>query len=427
MEPEIQIALEKQNPWWFNKKPDTGIYRLDHYPEIHKYMGTPEIVLILGARRTGKSTLLYQLIASLKTNPEAVLFVNMDEPLLQSKAGDPGFLSTLIEEYMLQHNEITRFYVFIDEVQACKHWVQTIKTIHDVNSRIKFVLTGSTSALLKDAATTRLSGRYFATTIFPLSFQEYLEFTGLPKPSVLQKRQAASRYLQFGGFPRVVLEEDEFLKQELLKNYFQTIYMKDIIFAHDVRSSKDVFDLLYFVLSNVGVPFSYNNIAKTLGISPDTVKEYISYAEQSYLLYIVARYDPSVRKQLANPRKIYCADAGLVNSISFKFSENRGRLMENLVFVTLAREQNEIFYHKGAGECDFLVRKDRKISQATQVTLSLHDAAAKKRELKGLLEALNTYNLKEGLIVTEAEKETIEIEGKTIHVIPLYEWLEQAK
>ena len=425
MEPQLQIALEKQNPWWFKKPYDTGISRLNYYSQLQKYLNTPEILLLLGARRTGKSTLLYQLISTLKVSPEAILFINLDEPLFQSKADDPAFLSTLIEEYLLQHKDIQKYYIFIDEVQNYKYWVQTIKTLHDVNKQLKFILTGSTSVLLKNAVSTRLSGRYFTTIVYPLSFQEYLEFSDIPNPSLLQKRHAVNTYLQFGGFPRVVLEKDELLKQNILKNYFQTIYLKDIIFPHKVRSNKDVFDLLYFVLSNMGNSFSYTNMGKTLNISPDTVKEYLSYAEQSYLLYIVAKYDPSVRKQLANPRKIYGVDTGLVNSVSFKFSENRGRLIENLVFMTLIRNQKEVFYHKGINECDFVIREGRKITQAIQVTLSLQDESVKKRELKGLLEALNSYKLSEGTIVTETEKDSFEIEGKRVNVIPLYEWLEQ--
>ncbi|MBI2575129.1 ATP-binding protein [Candidatus Woesearchaeota archaeon] len=426
MEPQLQIALEKQNPWWMGKKFYTGIPRLRNYPLLQRYMPTPEILLILGARRAGKSTLAYQLIETLKTAPEAILFINLDEPLFQSKSEDPSFLSMLIEEYMVQHKDVQKFYIFIDEVQNYKHWVQTIKTLHDVNKQVKFVLTGSTSALLKNTAGMRISGRYFMVTIYPLTFKEFLEFSELQKPTLLQKRQAVNQYIQFGGFPRVVLEKDEFLKQDLLKNYFQTIYLKDIIFAHNVRNNKDVLDLLYFALSNVGTPFSYNKMAKLLNISADTVKEYLSHAEQSYLLHSVMKYDASVRKQIANPRKIYSVDTGLINSVSFKFSENRGRLMENLVFMTLVKDQKEVFYHKERHECDFLVREGRRIVQAIQVTVSLQDESVKKREMKGLLEAINSHNLPEGIIITETEKERFEIDGKKINVVPLYEWLEQS-
>src|SRR3989338_8816522 len=221
MEQQLQIALEKQNPWWFKKPYDAGISRLNYYSQLQKYLNTPEIILLLGARRTGKSTLLYQLISTLKVSPEAILFINLDEPLFQSKADDPGFLSTLIEEYMLQHKDVSMFYIFIDEVQNYSHWVQTVKILHDVNKKIKLVLTGSTSALLKNAMSTRLSGRYFTTTIFPLTIQEYAEFKKVTNLTVLEKKRAGSDYIQYGGFPRVVLEKEELLKQEILKNYFQ--------------------------------------------------------------------------------------------------------------------------------------------------------------------------------------------------------------
>jgi len=149
MDPQIQTALEKQNPWWFKKEYDTGAERLKNYPKILKFIETPEILMILGVRRGGKSTLLYQIIHHLNVQPEAVLFINMDEPLFQSKSKDAAFLSTLIEEYMLQHKTIKKFFIFIDEVQNYDYWVQTIKTLHDVNKTIKFILTGSTSTILK--------------------------------------------------------------------------------------------------------------------------------------------------------------------------------------------------------------------------------------------------------------------------------------
>lgn len=424
MEMQTKIALERQNPWWFGRDYDTGIPRLDYYPILEKYISAQEILIVLGARRTGKSTLLYQMIYSLKVKPESILYLNFDEPIFQIKADDPAFLGNLIEEYLISHKGMERLYVFIDEVQNYNYWVQTVKTFHDVNKRVKFVLTGSTAVLQRDTITTRLSGRFFSATIFPLTFREYKDFTGLKGISTVQKIHALDRYLQYGGFPRVVIENDVELKQDVLKNYFQTIYLKDIIYPHNVRNNKDVFELLYFVLSNIGAPFSYSNIANTLNISADTVKEYMSYAEQSYLIYMIPKYDHSVRKQLANPRKAYCIDTGLINSVSFRFSENLGRLIENLVFVTLAEKQKEVFYHKDKHECDFLVKDGKKIVMAIQVTVSLKDENVKKRELKGLMEAINAHSLDEGYIVTESESGMLDAEGKNIHIVPLYEWAE---
>lgn len=425
MNTQTRAALEKQNPWWFGKPFDTGINRLDFYPHLLKYLEAPEVLLLLGARRTGKSTLLLQIIKHLNVKPEAVLFINLDEPLFQSRAEDPAFLSELIEDYMLQHKDIGLFYLFIDEVQNYNHWVHTVKTLHDTCKNVRIVLTGSTSGLLQKTVITRLSGRYFHVIIRPLSFAEYLTFKGVQKASLLEKKQHAQEYLKYGAFPRVVLEKDEVLVQELLKTYFQTIYLKDIIFPHNLRNNRDVFDLLYFVISNIGRPFSYTKIAEALGLATDTVKEYLGYAEEAYLVFPVTKYDPSVRRQLANQKKFYCLDTGLVSAVSFRFSENKGWLLENLVCMTLKRRDGELFYHKGRYECDFVFKEGGKITEAIQVALSLRDQSTRERELRGLMEALDAHGLERGLIITEEESETLERDGKTIQIVPLHEWLEQ--
>ncbi len=426
MDENAKIALERQNPWWFGKEFDTGIDRLPWYPGITKYMKAREVLLLLGARRTGKSTLAYQIIRDLlnnKTYPEAILFINLDEPLFQSKSKDPMYLTEIIEYYLAQKKSIPAFYLFIDEIQNHDYWVQTIKTLYDTRKNIKIILTGSTSTLLQKEISTRLSGRYFHIIVYPLSFREYLSFKKLQKPATIEKLQYFNDYLEFGAFPRVVLEDDKDLKQELLKNYFQTIYLKDIIYPNNLRNNKDVFDLLYFLISNIGKNFSYSNIAKTLGIAVETVKEYIGCAENSYLIYTLTKYDASVKKQLANPKKIYCLDTGLINSLSFRFSENKGRLIENLVHMSLIKEKKEIYYHKENYECNFIIKEGMNIKYAVQVTLSLKDETARKREIRGLLEAMDAYNLKEGLIITEKEAEIISLDEKKIVIKPIYEWL----
>jgi len=428
MDENAKIALERQNPWWFGKEFDTGIDRLPWYPLITKFMKAREVLLLLGARRTGKSTLVYQIIRNLLDNripPEAILFINLDEPLFQSKSKDPMYLTEIIEYYLAQRRSVPAFYLFIDEIQNHDYWVQTIKTLYDTGKNIKIILTGSTSTLLQKEINTRLSGRYFHIIVYPLSFREYLGFKKLQKPATIEKLQYFNDYLEFGAFPRVVLEDDKDLKQELLKNYFQTIYLKDIIYPNNLRNNKDVFDLLYFLISNIGKNFSYSNIAKTLGIAVETVKEYIGCAENSYLIYTLTKYDASVKKQLANPKKIYCLDTGLVNSISFRFSENKGRLIENLVYISLIKEKKEIYYHRENYECDFLIKEGMKIKHAVQVTLSLKDETSRKREIRGLVEAMDAYNLKEGLIITEKEAEIISLDKKKIVIKPIYEWLDE--
>jgi len=427
MDQTLQLALEAQNPWWFGKPFETGINRLPYFPEIPGFLKSREILLLVGARRSGKSTLVYQVIQSLLKNgtePRAILYINFDEPVFFSHAKDPAFLRELIEEYIASHPALQRFYVCIDEVQNYEHWAGTMKILHDTKSCVKCILTGSTSSLLKQEVSGRLSGRYFTCTIFPLSFREFLVFRGLHNLTTIERRQAFREYLHFGGFPRVVLEKDEALKEQILKNYYETIYLKDIIYPNKVRNNADLVDLLYLLMSNVGNLLSYSAIGNSLRVAVTTVQEYIGYAENAFLLHPLMKFDYSAKKQLANPKKIYAIDTGLVNAVSFRFSENRGRLLENIVYLALKRHYSSIFYHKGRYECDFLLKEHEKITGAIQVAHSLAGESVRKREIRGIMEAMETHKLFEGLILTEEEAGEEEIDGRKIRIVPIPVWLE---
>jgi hypothetical protein len=427
MDEKIRVALESQNQWWFDKPFSTGIDRLHYFPEVRQYIQAKEILLLIGARRTGKSTLVYQIIRSLLntgTTKDAVLYINLDEPLFVSRAKDPGFLRELIDGHCARHERIEKFTICIDEIQNFPHWVATIKTLTDTRPDIKLILTGSTSSLLQREISTRLSGRYFSCTIWPLSFDECLGFWGIDHPALIRRRQLFTSYLEYGGFPRVALEPQDNLKREILRNYYETIYLKDIIYPNNIRNNSDLYDVLYYLISNIATPYSYNRIADALQISAETVREYIGYAEDAFLLYTVKKFDYSVRKQLANPKKVYCLDTGLISSVAFAFSENRGRLLENAVFIALKKKKEEIYYHKDRYECDFLINEHRKITRAIQVTESLENPDTRTREIRGLCEAMEYYGLKEGTIITLNESGEEKIEEQQIRIVPVNEWLE---
>ena len=428
MDEKIRISLESQNPWWFDKPFVTGVDRLQYFPEIRQYLPVKEILLLIGARRTGKSTLVYQIIRSLLdtgTNKEAILYINLDEPLFVSRAKDPGFLRELIEGYCTRHEGTERFTICIDEIQNFPYWVATVKTLSDTRPDIKLILTGSTSFILCREISTRLSGRYFSCTIWSLSFAECLGFWGIDNPTFIRRRQLFASYLVYGGFPRVALEPQDDLKREILRNYYETIYLKDIIYPNNVRNNSDLYDVLYYLISNIATPHSYNRIADSLQIAAETVREYIGYAEDAFLLYTVKKFDYSVKKQLANQKKVYCIDLGIISSVAFAFSENRGRLLENAVFIALKKTKGEIYYHKDRYECDFLLKKHRKITHAIQVTESLVNPDTRIREIRGLCEAMELYDLKEGTIVTLNESGEETRKGRKIHILPVYEWLEE--
>jgi hypothetical protein len=426
MDERVEIALENQNPWWSSKEFETGVDRLFRFPEIGRYLDVQEVLLIVGARRTGKSTLVYQIIRSLLdqgVGKRAILYINLDEPLFLSMADDPTLLSSIVEGHLARHGDVKRLYLCIDEIQNYSYWAPAIKTLYDTKSTIKCILTGSVSTLLRQEMSTRLSGRHFSMTVYPLTFPECLSFQKIEHPTIMQKRKAFGEYLKYGGFPRVVLEPDETLKREILKNYYETIYLKDIIFPNRIRKNSEIVDLLYYLISHTGTLLSYSKIADTLQISTDTVQEYIEYAENAFLLSTLMKYDYSLKKQLANPKKIYAIDPGLINAVSFAFSENRGRLIENVIFMTLKRAYEAVYYHKGQYECDFVVSSERQISHAIQVTQSLAEPMTRMREIRGLSEAMDTYGLLEGTIITEYESEEIGTDGRKIHIIPCYAWL----
>ncbi|MDD3175479.1 MAG: DUF4143 domain-containing protein [Candidatus Nanoarchaeia archaeon] len=189
----------------------------------------------------------------------------------------------------------------------------------------------------------------------------------------------------------------------------------------DERSLKE---LAKYLLSNVGKEFSYNKLKKSLDFgSLNTVKNYISYLENSYLIFSVEKYDNSLKKQLIANKKVYSIDTSFINNVSFKISEDYGRILENVVFIELKRREKEIYYHKDNKECDFVIRDGLNIVEAIQVTKNLSSEETKKREIEGLIEAMNKYKLKNGLILTDDEENEFIIENKKIIVKPIWKWL----
>lgn len=424
MDTAVRIAVERQNPWWLNQSFPTGIPRLSRYSDISLYLPLPEILVLLGARRTGKSTLVYQIIKKIiqeKIPAKSVLYLNLDEPILGAYARDPGFLMDIIEQYRVEHEELR--YLCLDEVQHSPHWAATVKILYDTAPGIKSIVTGSNSQVVEHELSLRLSGRYLAVRIFPLNFIEFLTFIGKDHLTTTEKIYLSRQYLRYGGFPRIVLEENEQVKDAILRQYYETIYLKDILTPRMIRSTQDLISLLYLCLSQIGNTISYQRLAGSLNISADTVKEYIGYAEDAYLLHTIRRFDFSAHRQLSHVKKIYCADTGLINSVAYAFSGNLGHILENLVFTTLLQRNFQVWYHKDRYECDFIVTEQGRPVQAIQVCSSLKDETTRKREIRGLIEATNHYNLSSGLIITLEDEGREDIGDVRIEYIPLAEWL----
>ena len=226
--------------------------------------------------------------------------------------------------------------------------------------------------------------------------------------------------MQKGGFPEYL----QFGRSEILQELLNYIIMRDIVVRYKLRNPKIIKEIALFLISNVGVEFSYNSLARTFSLgSTNSAISFVSFLEDSYLLFTVPKFSYSLKKQSVNPKKVYVIDNGLADVNSVSFSSNKGRMLENAVFLDLRRNRKEVFYFRNKKECDFVVKEENKITQAIQVCYDLNEDN-KNREIDGLIEALETFNLSEGLILTLDQQDTLRIDGKNIKVVPAWRWSE---
>ena len=192
-------------------------------------------------------------------------------------------------------------------------------------------------------------------------------------------------------------------------------------------NAQKVKELAVYLATNSSKLFSYRKIAAVLQCHLNTVIDYLSYLKEAFLFEELYKYDFSLNKQLSHVKKIYCLDTGLAACVSFRFSEDKGRILENIVYCELRRRKHELYFHKQKQECDFIIKKELEIVQAIQVCLSLENPETKQRETNGLLEAMRTYKLTQGIILTyteEGQEFIIEDDKQyTIDIIPVWKWM----
>ena len=422
---QIIEILESWNFWTSNR--ETGIERTGYLDKLERLSRTGQIIAITGARRTGKSTLMKQFITkkiSSGTTRRSILYINFE---------DPGFSGMLSLEFLQQmydaYIEIIRpeekVWIFLDEVQTVPLWEKFVRSLHEKNEAHIFV-SGSTSRLLSKDLGTLLTGRWLDLNTYPLDFKEYLLFKQINIEDQLdiisQKtkiRQYLREYLEFGGFPLVALNEE---KKEILIRYFNDIIEKDIAMRQKVRKPDKLKSLARYYLTNFSSRISYRRIAKYIGLSLDSVGRFSDHMKEAYLVFFVPKFSYSLKEQEVNLRTVYAIDAGLVNIAGFRFSENIGKLYENAVFLSLIKKGKDIYYHKtDRSECDFVIKEGQKITEVIQVSYELKEN--KDREIRGLLDAMDAYSLKEGFIITEDQDDEMMVGSLKIIIRPLWKWL----
>lgn len=378
-----------------------------------------EVVVLSGVRRCGKSTLLQEIRS--KQNETDYFFNFDDERVLKFTVDDFQLLTELFIELFGKQNIF-----YFDEIQNIKGWERYIRRLRDYGSKV--YITGSNASMLSRELGTHLTGRYVRKELFPFSFKEFLKLkdVAFPGPGLLSTDEKAllkgqfNRYFESGGFP-------DYLKsgnKEYLKSLYESVLYRDVMVRNNLTNEKELLELVYYISGNVGKLMSYNSLAKVVGIkNASTISNYITYLQDSYLVFMVNKYDVSLKKQIQNAKKGYLIDLGLLRTLAFHHTEDNGRLLENLVFLELKRRGKEIYYHNQKKECDFVIKEKSKIVEAIQVSWSIETESTYNREIAGLLDAVNTYGLKEGLILTEATENESVIEGVKIRIKPVWKWL----
>ncbi len=424
----MKEMLYEWNPWWTGEFGFKGIKR-DRIWEILPWVDRREIISILGVRRAGKTTLLYELIDYLikdkRASPKKILFIKADDDRVEKEK----LIDRAIDEYQKRVNPGTSFFLFIDEIQEISGWQKTLKRIYDLNEKIKIFISGSNSSILKEDLSSLLAGRFAYFEIFPFSFPEFLRTKELEikNETDLIKNKNIIRnflleYIEKGAFPEVILEKREEIKEELARFYFDSIFYRDVIKRKDIRNPAKMEKLVKYFLQNISNPTSFAKTAKLLELTTDSITEYVKALEDSYLIFSINLFEFSYKKQIINPKKIYCIDTGIRNIVGFNFSADIGRLYENLVFINLRRKNSDIYYWKDKNECDFLI-KTKKELQAIQVCYDLSKPETKEKEIRALLETLEKFKLNKGLVITEDYEAEEQIKNKKIEFIPLWKWL----
>ena len=427
--------LEVLNDWnyWNKELPET--FTRDIYDsKIASYIKNDEIVVLKGIRRCGKSTLLLNLIKSLLHNgveKKNILFVNLEDPRFINQLS-VELLQKIKEVYLEYLNPDEKPYIFLDEIQNIPMWEKWVNKEYELKLS-HIALTGSNSSMLSSEIASTLSGRYISLEVYPLSFDEFLDFKGIKISSKLdivnqkiELNRAFEEYLQYGAFPKV-LQYDPKEKKELLTTYKDSILLKDIVARYKLKSLTTLEAIASFLLANSGIIQSTSKIKNNFKISFDMARDYVEYLKNAYMLFEIKKFDYSLKKQNLNDRKYYSADLGLSNLFRVANLKNRGSDIETIVALELLKRGFDIYYYKTASnqEIDFVIVKDNAIIELIQVSKTLEDEKTQKRELEVFSKAIDELNLKDVkcTVITEDKNKKLTDASLKIEVLNIFEWL----
>ncbi len=391
-----------------------------------------KIITLIGVRRSGKTSILYKMINQLcqGIDKSQIVFINFEDERLDLKTDELDFIIQAYRE-LYPDNNLDNCYFFFDEIQNVPSWEKFIRRVYDTISK-NIYITGSNSRLLSTEIATSLRGRTLSFEVYPLSFTEYLSFKDI-KPDLYSSKDLAhiknaqNQYLKNGGFPETVFIEEQY-KNQILQEYFNVMLYKDLAERYSIKNTIALKFFLKRIMSSTTKQISINKIYNDLKssgikIGKNTLYEFLDYVQNIYLALTLQRYDKSLINKELGEKKIYSIDIGLNNATEYKFSENLGKALENVVFLELKRNSKELFYYKDqTSECDFIITHHSKVTAAIQVCYELEDAETRKREIKGLLNACQQFNLTSGTIISNDTEDQFTQNNTQITITPFHKW-----
>lgn len=413
-----EILLEQQEE--AKKLPKEKIIPREKQKRICMALDDPFIKVIIGVRRCGKSLLAHSI---LKDRPYG--YINFDdERFIGVKADD---LNDFLETLMEINPEVRS--ILLDEIQNIAGWELFVNRLH--RNGMNLVITGSNSRLLSKELATHQTGRHLSFELYPFSFHEYLRFHDLTvKKDDFYRTDARARfareltaYLQYGGFPEVYKTQ---LRIEYLRELYTKIITRDIVERYHIRKTTTLKELLLYVLSHSGSKMTYHKLKRLFDLrSAHTIKHYLSYAEDAYLIGQLQPFSFKVKEVIRGARKFYGIDPGMISAVTSPSSPNHEHLLETTVFLELKRQGKEVYYyHDTHGhEVDFVIKEGTRIVELIQVCVSTEDPDTAKREIRALLKGSDALFCSELRIITLEEKREETIDGKTIVWTPLAQWL----
>lgn len=392
------------------------IKRDNYLNELIELCGSPDIKVITGIRRSGKSVLLQEFIDYLKSLKEKVNIVMIN---LQELENESLLEYHALHNYILsQYKKDKRNFLLIDEVQLCPNFELAINSIY-TKGIYDIYITGSNAFLLSSDLATLFTGRIMEINVYPFSFKEYLTYHKIKK----DYDEAFDKYIKTGGMPGTYLYKNENKQYDYIKDVYQTILIRDLVKKYNIRNKTEFTSISEYMMDNIANLLSANNISKTLKnnnseLSRKTVSKYISYLENAYLFYEAKRYDLKGKKYLSNNSKYYLCDLSFRYAINGTRNMDYGRAYENIVYLELLRRGYEVYVGKlYKKEVDFVAKK-RDTQIYIQVSDSIVEQKTFQREYTPLLAIRDAYPK---MIIARTHHETYDYQG--IKIIDICHWL----